>query len=37
MAAQPVTALPEGEDWLYELKLDGYRARLAVTRPPAIG
>jgi bifunctional non-homologous end joining protein LigD len=28
MAAQPVTALPEGPDWLYELKLDGYRALL---------
>ena len=28
MAAQPVKALPEGEDWLYEPKLDGYRALL---------
>ena len=28
MAAQPVTRLPEGGDWLYELKLDGYRALL---------
>lgn len=26
MAAQPVAQLPEGDDWLYELKLDGYRA-----------
>jgi bifunctional non-homologous end joining protein LigD len=26
MAAQPVTKLPEGDDCLYELKLDGYRA-----------
>jgi DNA ligase D-like protein (predicted ligase) len=26
MAAQSVTVLPEGADWLYELKLDGYRA-----------
>src|SRR5262249_42466141 len=26
MAAVPVTELPEGPDWLYELKLDGYRA-----------
>jgi bifunctional non-homologous end joining protein LigD len=26
MAAQSVTDLPEGPDWLYELKLDGYRA-----------
>lgn len=23
MAAQPVTQLPEGKDWLYELKWDG--------------
>jgi bifunctional non-homologous end joining protein LigD len=28
MAAQPVAALPDGDDWLYELKLDGYRALL---------
>ncbi len=28
MAAQPVKALPEGEEWLYEPKLDGYRALL---------
>lgn|SRR5215469_1830466 len=28
MAAQPVTKLPEGMDWLYEPKLDGYRALL---------
>ena len=28
MAAQPVTRLPEGADWLYEPKLDGYRALL---------
>jgi bifunctional non-homologous end joining protein LigD len=28
MAAQSVATLPEGEDWLYELKLDGYRALL---------
>jgi DNA ligase D-like protein (predicted ligase) len=28
MAAQPVAKLPEGDDWLYELKLDGYRALL---------
>ena len=26
MAAQPVRELPEGPEWLYELKLDGYRA-----------
>ena len=23
MAAQPVKTLPEGDEWLYELKLDG--------------
>jgi bifunctional non-homologous end joining protein LigD len=28
MAAQPVNALPEGNGWLYELKLDGYRTLL---------
>jgi len=28
MAAQPVKALPEGDEWLYEPKLDGYRALL---------
>lgn len=28
MAAQPVKALPVGSGWLYELKLDGYRALL---------
>jgi bifunctional non-homologous end joining protein LigD len=26
MAAQVVTKLPEGDDWIYELKFDGYRA-----------
>jgi bifunctional non-homologous end joining protein LigD len=26
MAAQVVKKLPEGDDWLYELKFDGYRA-----------
>jgi DNA ligase D-like protein (predicted ligase) len=26
MAAQPVDRLPEGREWWYELKLDGYRA-----------
>jgi ATP-dependent DNA ligase len=25
-AASRHTSLPEGEDWAYELKLDGYRA-----------
>jgi bifunctional non-homologous end joining protein LigD len=28
MAAQPVTVLPAGDAWLYEAKLDGYRALL---------
>jgi DNA ligase D-like protein (predicted ligase) len=28
MAAQVVNRLPEGADWLYELKFDGYRALL---------
>ena len=28
MAARPVSQLPEGPEWLYELKLDGYRALL---------
>ena len=26
MAAQVVKALPEGHEWTYELKFDGYRA-----------
>ena len=26
MAAQVVKRLPEGDDWIYELKFDGYRA-----------
>jgi len=26
MAAQVVKALPEGDDWIYELQFDGYRA-----------
>jgi ATP-dependent DNA ligase len=28
MAAQSISKLPEGDDWVYELKLDGYRALL---------
>ena len=28
MAAELVERLPEGDDWMYELKLDGYRALL---------
>lgn len=27
MESRPVTRLPEGPDWVYELKLDGYRAQ----------
>ena len=26
MAAQVVKKLPEGDEWIYELKVDGYRA-----------
>ena len=26
MAAQVVKRLPEGDEWIYELKFDGYRA-----------
>jgi hypothetical protein len=33
MAAQPVTKLPEGDDWLYELKLDGSPYSGSVTGP----
>jgi DNA ligase D-like protein (predicted ligase) len=32
MAAQPVTKLPEGDDWIYEAKLDGYRALILKDR-----
>jgi ATP-dependent DNA ligase len=28
MAARLAAKLPEGSEWLYELKLDGYRALL---------
>ena len=28
MAAQVVKGVPEGDDWIYELKFDGYRALL---------
>jgi bifunctional non-homologous end joining protein LigD len=28
MSAKVVTALPEGPEWIYEVKLDGYRALL---------
>jgi bifunctional non-homologous end joining protein LigD len=32
MAARSVDVLPEGEDWLYEVKFDGYRALLLKDR-----
>lgn len=35
MAAQSVDSLPEGDEWLYELKLDGYRA-LVIKNGPKI-
>lgn len=28
--AQPVTALPAGDDWIHELKLDGYRIQIHI-------
>ena len=28
MAARVVAKLPEGDDWMYEVKFDGYRALL---------
>jgi hypothetical protein len=31
MKATAVTQLPEGDEWIYEVKWDGYRA-LALTR-----
>jgi ATP-dependent DNA ligase len=31
MECLPTITLPEGEQWLYEIKLDGYRA-IAVKR-----
>src|SRR5690348_1733403 len=33
MAAEPVDTLPEGADWLYEPKLDGYRAEVIKDGP----
>jgi bifunctional non-homologous end joining protein LigD len=33
MAARVVDALPEGDDWLYEVKFDGYRALLLKDGP----
>lgn len=35
MAAQPVKQLPEGEEWMYELKLDGYRGLILKNGPDA--
>src|SRR5687767_14457213 len=32
MAAQVVKKLPEGDDWIYELKFDGYRALILKDR-----
>src|SRR5262249_13952319 len=32
MAAMTVTALPEGEEWLYEVKWDGYRSLISKDR-----
>ncbi len=32
MLARPVTELPSGPNWIYELKLDGYRALVLKTR-----
>jgi hypothetical protein len=31
MAAQVVKTLPEGDDWIYELNFDGYRALIQRT------
>src|SRR5688572_14923031 len=33
MAAQVVQRLPEGDDWMYEVKFDGYRALLLKNGP----
>jgi bifunctional non-homologous end joining protein LigD len=33
MAAQVVKRLPEGDEWVYELKFDGYRALLLKDDP----
>jgi hypothetical protein len=37
MAAQSVAELPESDDWIYELKLDGSPYSEAVTRIPYYG
>ena len=34
MAAQVVKKLPGGDDWIYELKFDGYRALIIKDLPP---
>src|ERR1043166_1340930 len=33
--ARPVSSLPSGANWIYELKLDGYRALVLKTRGEA--
>ena len=33
MAAQVVKILPEGDEWTYELKFDGYRALVIKDEP----
>jgi hypothetical protein len=33
MAAEVVERLPEGDDWMYEVKFDGYRALLIKNGP----
>jgi bifunctional non-homologous end joining protein LigD len=33
MAARVVDTLPEGDEWMYEVKFDGYRALLLKERP----
>ena len=35
MLARPVSSLPSGANWIYELKLDGYRALVLKTRGEA--
>ena len=32
MTARVVQSLPEGDEWLYEVKLDGYRALILKER-----
>jgi bifunctional non-homologous end joining protein LigD len=35
MLCEPVRTLPAGEPWLYEIKLDGYRALAVITKAGA--